>query len=382
MRCTPRISGNVVRQFRRAFAATAAVVALAVFSARAGFDFAPKAVMSTDGFIRVVAYDNPRDDVGFRRPILAFAGNLLDSLSRAFDVKRGKASEPGLVIYAMDGRTNDTRVIVKQETRGNGSSVVKIYLPSPGYSDLDELRMGIAKSFVGPDMPDWLAQGVLRCRDGEMRREDTRFMLELWSSGRLPFFPALCTDLRVGKGKAAALPGFVAGWIKERKVLEKLKAEGWNGNRLAELLTGEKDPVLQDRACDERLARLARSVLEPGECGEWELNFFSSRLLLQPPYFDMKLVDDRAVCTFRDAIDAGESNLLVRATALLKSREVPLYAIGRGDGLRSAADAYTRFLLGVAAGEKREDLEKLLKKADSKLEAAYEKNGKDDNRQR
>ena len=132
MRCTPRISGNVVRQFRRAFAATAAVVALAVFSARAGFDFAPKAVVSTDGFIRVVAYDNPRDDVGFRRPILAFAGNLLDSLSRAFDVKRGKASEPGLVIYAMDGRTNDTRVILKQETRGNGSRVVKLYLPSPG----------------------------------------------------------------------------------------------------------------------------------------------------------------------------------------------------------------------------------------------------------
>ena len=76
----------------------------------------------------------------------------------------------------------------------------------------------------------------------------------------------------------------------------------------------------------------------------------------------------------------GESNLLVRATALLKSREVPLYAIGRGDRLRAAADAYTRFLLGVAAGEKKEDLDKLLKKADSKLEAAYEKNGKDDNR--
>ena len=116
MRCTPRISDNQVRQFRRAFAAAAAVAVLAVFSARAGFDFAPKAVVSTDGFIRVVAYDNPRDEVGFRRPILAFAGNLLDSLSNAFNVKREKVKEPGLVIYAMDGRTNDTRVIVKPET--------------------------------------------------------------------------------------------------------------------------------------------------------------------------------------------------------------------------------------------------------------------------
>jgi hypothetical protein len=121
-------------------------------------------------------------------------------------------------------------------------------------------------------------------------------------------------------------------------------------------------------------------VIEPGESGKWELDFFSSRLMLYPPYFDMKLVDGKAVCSFREAIDVGESNLLVRATALLKSREIPLYAIGRGDRLRTAADAYTRFLLGVAAGQKKEDLEKLLKKADSKLETAYEENGKDDNR--
>ena len=317
--------------------------------------------------------------MGFRRPILAFAGNLVDSLSAAFDMKRVKVKEPGLVIYAMDGRTNDTRVIVRPETRGNGSRVVKIFLPSPGYSDLDELRMGIAKSFVGADMPDWLAQGVLRCQDDNVRRSDTRFILELWSGARLPFFPALCTDLRVGKGKAAALPGYVAGWIKERKILGKLKAEGWNGRRLAELLTGETDPVLQDRASDERLARLARSVIEPGACGKWELDFFSSRLLLYPPYFDTKLIDGRAVCSFREAIEAGESNLLVRATAFLKTRELPLYALGRGEELRQTADAYTRFLLGVAAGEDRKKLEQLLNNADSRLEAIHEKRRKDDN---
>ena len=108
--------------------------------ARADLDFAPKSVVSTDGFVRVVAYDNPRDEMGFRRPILAFAGNVLESLSAAFDVKRAKVKEPGLVIYAMDGRTNDTRVVVVPETRASGSKVVKIFLPSPGYSDLDELR--------------------------------------------------------------------------------------------------------------------------------------------------------------------------------------------------------------------------------------------------
>ena len=372
-----------MRQIRRAFiaAATTAVAALVGISARADLDFAPKSVVSTDGFVRVVAYDNPRDEMGFRRPILAFAGNVLDSLSVAFDIKRSKVKEPGLVIYAMDGRTNDTRVLVVPETRASGSKVVKIFLPSPGYSDLDEFRAGIAKSFVGADMPDWLVQGALRCIDEETRRADTRFVLELWSGARLPFFPALCTDLRTGRGKAAALPGYVAGWIREKKILAKLKAEGWNGKRLAEMLTGETDPFLQDRASDERLARLARSVLEPGSCGMWDLDFFRSRLFLHSPYFDTKLAGGRASCSFGDALKAGDSNLLVRATALLKSREVPLYAIGRGDALRAAADAYVRFLLGVAAGEDRKSLERHLKNADSRLEAVYEKERrKNDNR--
>jgi hypothetical protein len=92
------------------------------------------------------------------------------------------------------------------------------------------------------------------------------------------------------------------------------------------------------------------------------------------------LIDGRAVCSFGEAIESGDSNLLVRATAFLKTREVPLYALGRGDDLRTAADAYTRFLLGVAAGEDRKKLEQLLNNADSRLEAAYEKCGKDDNR--
>ena len=65
----------------------------------------------------------------------------------------------------------------------------------------------------------------------------------------------------------------------------------------------------------------------------------------------------------------------------MKSREIPLYALGRGDELRTTADAYTRFLLGVAAGEDRKKLEQLLKNADSRLEAAYEKERrKNDNR--
>ena len=366
--------------FRAALAAAAA--AWTVKTALADFSVAPKAAVSSDGFIRVVANDDPRDEVGFRLPILAFAGKTIDALAKAFDLKRERVTEPGLVIYAMDGRTNDTRVIVRPETRPSGARVVKIFLPSPGYSDLDDLRTGIARAFLGAEIPDWVVQGVLRCEDDFTRREDERFVLDLWSRARLPFFPALCTDLRVGKGRAAALPGYLAGWIREKKLLPKLIREKWDGARLAELLTGETDPVLQDRASDERLARLARSVLEPGECGLWELDFFSSRLSLYAPVFGVPVARGEFTCSFRDAIAENGTNLLVRAAAFLKTREMPLYALGRGDELQGIADDYVRFLFSLAGGEETEKLTALLDRADSRLEKAYEKRRKDNNGQR
>ena len=363
-------------------AAAAAYLALAAISAWADFSFAPKAATSSDGFIRVVAYDDPRDEVGFRLPILAFAGKTVDAIAKAFELKRERVAEPGLMIYAMDGRTNDTRVIVRNETRKNGAKVVKIFLPSPGYSDLEEFRIGIARSFLGTELPDWVVQGVVRSESDEVRRDDERFVLGLWSAARLPFFPALCTDMRVGKGKAAALPGYIAGWIREKKLLGRLSKEQWDGARLAELLTGESVPAMQDRASDERLARLARSVLQPGECGEWELDFFSSRLSLYSPVYDVKIARGEFACPFRDAIAEDGTNLMVRAAAFMKAREIPLYALGRGDELQGVAEAYTRFLFSLAGGENTEKLQALLASADSRLEMAYEKRRKDNNRKR
>ena len=356
----------------------AAIAALAAGPLRAEPHGAPRSAVSSDGFIRVVAYDDPGDDVGFRLPVLSFAGKTIDAVAQAFDLKRAKYSEPGLVIYAMEGRTNDTRVVVKRETRRDRPAVTKIFLPSPGYSDIDDLRMGVVRAFLGPEPPDWMVQGVLRCIDEDTRRDDQRFVLSLWSNGRLPFFPAICTDLRVGKGPAAALPGYVAGWVRERKLLGTLIGRPWDGKRLAELLTGETDPVLQDRASDEHLARLERSVLEPGKCGVFELDVFSSRLFLKAPTFDVKMCKGRSTCSFAEAIEAGDSNLAVRAVALMKSREVPLYAIGRGEKLAAAAAAYERFLLGVAAGEDGRKLKEMLDVAEARLEVAYEKRRKDD----
>ena len=92
-------------------------MAWAGLSVRAEFAVAPKAATSSDGFIRVVANDDPRDQVGFRLPILAFAGNTIDALAKAFDLKREKVREPGLVIYAQDGRTPYTEVLALTKPR-------------------------------------------------------------------------------------------------------------------------------------------------------------------------------------------------------------------------------------------------------------------------
>jgi hypothetical protein len=138
----------------------------------------------------------------------------------------------------------------------------------------------------------------------------------------------------------------------------------------------------QDRASDERLARLARSVLEPGECGLWELDFFSSRLSLYAPVFGVPVARGEFTCSFRDAIAENGTNLLVRAAAFLKTREMPLYALGRGDELQGIANDYVRFLFSLAGGEETEKLTALLDRADSRLEKAYEKRRKDNNGQR
>lgn len=377
MRAMNTISPGLLRAIHAGV--TAAVIS-AASAAGPVSGIMPRAAVSSDGFVRVVSNDDPRDKVGFRRPILAFAVNEIDSLSKTYGIKREKTANPGLVIYALDGRTNDTRVVVRRETRKDGSGVSKVFLPSPGYSDLDDLRSAIARAFLGPDLPDWVIQGVLRCRNEDVRRDDTRFVLQLWSSGRLPFFPALCTDLREAKGRAAALPGYVVGWMLERKIFPELRNRPWDGKKLAEMLTGETDPSLQDRASDERLVRLSRSVLEPGTCDRWDADFFSSRMMLYSPSFAVKLAGDGYSCSYRQALEEGESNLVVRTAALLKSREVPLYALGRGERLQDVARTYQRFLLGVAAGEDKKKLAGMLKAADVKLEGVYEENGKNHNR--
>ena len=107
----------------------------------------PKVATSAGGFVKVVAADVPGDPMGFRLPILQFATRNLRELEKAYKLEMPRREEPGLVIYALDGRTNDTRVIVRV-VRREGGITTRVWLPSPGFSDLDQLRFEIARAYL------------------------------------------------------------------------------------------------------------------------------------------------------------------------------------------------------------------------------------------
>ena len=341
----------------------------------------PKLATACDGLVGVLAADVPGDPVGFRLPILQFVSSQVRELERAYKLQMPKREGFGIFVNVGDGRTNDTRVLSRRTQRTGGVLQTRILLPSPGFSDLDELRFAVAQGYfrawifrnggLTNEPPEWVVQGLARATSGATQDADTRFVLDLWSKARLPYFPALCTDLRKVQGPAGALSGYLVGWMKEKHLvkpmLDRLAAgKTWDGKRLAEELSGEKEPFLQDRASDERLARLTRSVLTPGQASDWDLTIFSSRLLLYPRFFDGTGVRS---WTFRQAVALAAETPEVREAAWQKAREIPFCAIGRGDALAETAMSYHAFLAAAAQGKHAEELKPLLDAADGKMKA-------------
>lgn len=346
----------------------------------------PRSNTSADGLVRVVAADVPGDEIGFRAPILNFTMREIRAVAATYKITAPSVRDPAIVIYALDGHTNDTRVISRVRRR-RGIAETRIWLPSPGFSDLELLRVAVVTAYLRAcslDFPEWVVQGLMRGTDIDVEHADERMVLKLWSEARLPFFPALCTDLRPAKGRAAALAGYVVSWMKEKKLIDVWRkrfeaGEKWDGKRLAKDLTGETDPVLQDRASDERLVRLTNSVLSPGRASEWDFSVFCSRLLLYPPFFDKIYRTESPYCTFGEAISLAKDRPDLRQAAFQRAREVPLYAIGRGEDLAAAAFAYSDFLMALSKGkEPPERLDELLSKANGLLRKARRKVKKDE----
>src|SRR5574344_1295540 len=138
----------------------------------------------------------------------------------------------GLVIYVGDGRTNDAHVIERVDSNVSGALLTRVYLPSPGFSDLDLFRRAVAAAWfrawvarnasddVGRPsaVPDWVIDGLLRNLDPATRLADQLFVIGLWQQGRLPFFPALAGSMRFARGRAQALDGFLVQWLIETRM--------------------------------------------------------------------------------------------------------------------------------------------------------------------
>ena len=108
----------------------------------------PRIASSADGFVEIVAADVPGDSMGFRLPLLRFTTQLVGEIEHAYGLAMPRADGAGLVIHALDGQTNDVRVIARSGRRDDGRLVTRIYLPSPGFSSIEALRLEIVQAYL------------------------------------------------------------------------------------------------------------------------------------------------------------------------------------------------------------------------------------------
>lgn len=369
-----------------------------------------RSMTSRDNFIEVFSDEiEPEDGIGFKGPIFKSAVDSAESIAAltGLEMPRGGA---GLVIHVGDGTNNDTRVVCRVERNNSGALVTRLYLPSPGYSDLDAFCRHIAAAYLrawasrtaeaaagerGADFkeaPEWLAHGLSRLTDESFALFDRLDALGMWQAGEMPFFPDLPSMLKFDTDTGSSLCGFMAKWMLEHKLAKEEKkgkdkkplaktvfaammerlssAKEWDDSLLLQLLTGETDPQAQDAAFDRHMLKLRLAVLVPGKATPEDVRTFASRLLLYPPFFDISFPDGQKAMPFRFAIKHA-SNPVVRASAVMRLRGLELTVIGRSEKLVEAAKSYVRFLRALALREDADSLTEKLDEADALLGAAY-----------
>lgn len=294
----------------------AAILVLALSRAEIIARFRAPAVTQAEGFVRVYA-DCPEDmRREYQMPIASFAAETVKSLRRGLALRSERFASPGVVIVVGDVRTNDASVVARAVT--NGTDVLsRIYVRAPGYADVERLRIEVVKGFYRRvrrvELSDADAAAAYRASDPELRVADERRRLEEWFA--------------TGRGVAD----------------------------------------------DEEALGLMRRILKPGVASPRDVLVFASRLYLYPPQHDLRFSGRRDCLSFREAVPLAGAEPAIRLLALAKANETPAFGGGRGEAMSAAADAYMRFLLELARGEKsQEELLRMLDEADTLLNVAFE----------
>lgn len=269
------------------------------------------------GLVQVVA-DCPSDmRREFQSPIAGFAADICNNLYRADRIQPKHFPEPGILVYIGSGRTNDVRVVVRREVRDSGAPFTRIFLPAPGFTDLDRLRTEVVRAYYravkNEDLDVEAAARAIRSADPALKVDYQYEQIERWLRG---------------------------------------------------------EPVDGD---DQEMLRLCRSVLEPGVAREPDVLRFASRLYLYPESFDRPFCGKYRYCSLEEAIRNLNADPRLRLHAYIKAPQMVVFGGGRGEALAQAADAYSKLLFDMARNEKSTDeLLAMLEDADIKLNIALE----------
>ncbi len=254
----------------------------------------------------------------YQSPVASFVSDICRKLYHARREDPKKFSEPAIVVYVGDVRTNRTDVLTRLRQRGDGSVYTRITVPAPGFADRDQLRREVVKAFylaVANDvLDDEQADRYYRASNPNLRLMDRYADLANWETGH---------------------------------------------------------PTEQSN--DEFYLQMTRKIFKPGVAFPSDVLRFASRLYFYPDVFSVPLCGKYHSCTYREAIDQAPQDLRIRLMAFTKIQDIILLGGGRGDSLSAAASAYADFLRALAAYQKTpEELHKLLDVAEDKLKLAFE----------
>jgi len=296
--------------FHVASLALSAIAVLALSRAEILERMKAPVITRVNGLVQVYA-DCPADmRREYQSGVAAFAADTVRRLYSARRLKEERFAKAGIIVHVGDGRTNRTDVVSRVE-----GARTRIYLPCPGFSDIDAFRREIVKAFHLAVLGEKLGDAEA---DESYRRSDPRFHI---------------TE-------------------------ERDKIERW-------LAGGPGD--------DEEHLKLMRRIIEPGTASRRDVLTFASRLYLYPLYYDAPFLGRIGTLPFRDAVAVAKKDPRVRLAAYLKSRDMIILGGGRGDAMTSASQGYARFLAELAKGDLGDrELLDILDGADEKLNLALE----------